>query len=187
MHIRGIVRYYPYGVNERSRARPRPQGGGGEARARRDRGTRWRARRVRAERALESMLERVECREGILISIFIYIYENRQLSTDETISITGQAGQPSQHATRRRDTRHCTINMSRQQARAYIIMSHGSHLSRLTHQGTEIRERASQGAVRLRRRRLRRRRPLAKAPLAHVLSEAGGGLGCRALLPCAAF
>ena len=118
---------------------------------------------------------------------FIYIYENRQLSTDETISITGQAGQPSQHATRRRDTRHCTINMSRQQARAYIIMSHGSHLSRLTHQGTEIRERASQGAARLRRRRLRRRRPLAKAPLAHVLSEAGGGLGCRALLPCAAF
>ena len=45
--------------------------------------------------------------------------------------------------------------------------------------------RASQGAARLRRRRLRRRRPLAKAPLAHVLSEAGGGLGCRALLPCA--
>ena len=118
---------------------------------------------------------------------FIYIYENRQLSTDETISITGQAGQPSQHATRRRDTRHCTINMSRQQARAYIIMSHGSHLSRLTHQGIEIRERASQGAARLRRRRLRRRRPLAKATLAHVLSEAGGGLGCRALLPCAAF
>ena len=121
----------------------------------------------------------------------LYIYENTNNKRNYTdlssgriteLSLSQDPGMQVNKSACDSETTLDTAQSTRVQARACVNMPHGSRLSRLTHQGTEIRARASQGAARIRRRRLRRRRPLAKASLAHGLLEARGGV-CAVLRP----